>query len=80
MADLTVLGMALDLDDDSLLADNKVQPLCGFIVMKVLGPDGEIVYLSAATHGLKSIECLGMARYAVLKLEYGLLHEEDDDG
>jgi hypothetical protein len=74
-----VLGMPLDVTENDLIA--SVQPLCGFVVVKALNEDGEVVYCTAATPGLKSVECLGMARYAVLKLERGLLAgmEDDDD-
>lgn len=70
MADSTVLGMPLDVDpDDPILA---AQPLCGMVVVKAIDAGGDVVYLTAATGGLKSVECLGMARYAVLKLECGI--------
>lgn len=55
------------------------QPVCGFVVVKALNSGGEVCYLTAATDGLKSVECLGMARYAVLKLEQGILREDQDD-
>lgn len=72
-----ILGMPLDVTEDDGIA--SCQPLSGFVMVKALGADGEIRYLTAATDGLKSVECLGMARYAVLKLEHGLMREEDVD-
>lgn len=77
MTDCTVLGMPLDVGEGDGIA--TCQPLSGFVVVKALGEDGEIRYLTAATDGLKSVECLGMARYAVLRLEHGLMRGEDDD-
>jgi hypothetical protein len=71
-----VLGMPLDVGDGDPIA--SAQPLCGFVVIKALNGDGEVVYLTAATPGLKSVECLGMARYAVLKLERGLIADLED--
>jgi hypothetical protein len=65
--------MPLDVaEDDPITA---VTPLCGLVVVKALNGTGEVCYLTAATEGLKSVECLGMARYAVLKLERGLTRE-----
>ena len=79
MTGCLILGMPLDVAEGDPVA--SAQPLCGFVVVKALNGDGEVVYLTAATPGLKSVECLGMARYAVLKLERGLLAgmEDDDD-
>jgi len=78
MSEYTILGMPLDVD-----AENDqitlVQPLCGFIVIKALNEDGEVCYLTAATSGLKSVECLGMVRYAELKLERGLMTDLDEN-
>jgi hypothetical protein len=78
--DCTILGMPLDVNEDDAIA--TCQPVSGFVVVKALGGDGEIRYLTAATDGLKSVECLGMAEYAALKLRHGLARDmdgEDDD-
>lgn len=77
MADSTVLGMPLDVTEDDPVA--TCQPLSAMIVVKALDGDGDVVYLTAATEGLMSVECLGMARYAVLKLEQGLITRMDED-
>jgi hypothetical protein len=75
----SILGMSLDVEDDDEIV--TCQPVVGFVVVKALDGEGKIVYLAAATEGLKSVECLGMARFAVLKLEHGLTQamEEEDD-
>ena len=82
VTDHAILGMPLDVTDDDPIT--TVQPLCGFIVIKALDGDGEVRYMTAATGGLKSVECLGMARYAVLRLERGLVRQmaggEDNAG
>ena len=65
-----ILGMPLDVPGDDLIA--TAQPLCGMVIVKALDPGGEVVYLTAATPGLKSVECLGMVRYAALKLEHAI--------
>ena len=69
--DCTVLGMALDVGDDDVLV--TAQPLAAFIVVKALDEDGDIRYLTSATEGLQSVECLGMAEYAALRLRTGLV-------
>lgn len=51
-----------------------VTPLAGLVVMKVLDTDGNVAYLARATEGLSTVECLGMAHYAVGCLG-GLLSE-----
>jgi hypothetical protein len=62
--------MPLDAAEDDPIT--TAQPLCGLVIVKALDEDGEVVYLTAATDGLKSVECLGMAEYAVLRLKHGL--------
>ena len=57
--DCSLLGMRLDVGEGDEMA--TCQPLSGFAVVKALGSDGEVRYLTAATDGLKSVECLGMA-------------------
>ena len=75
--DCSLLGMPLDVaEDDEMTA---CQPLSGFAVVKALGSDGEVRYLTAATDGLKSVECLGMAEYAALKLRRGLARDMDGE-
>ena len=71
-----VFGMSLDVDEDDPIV--TCQPLAAFVAVKALNGDGEVCYLTAATDGLKSVECLGMARYAVLRLEHGLTRGEED--
>jgi hypothetical protein len=73
-----ILGMPLDAEPDDHIC--TAQPLCGMVVVKALGEDGKIYYLTGATEGLKSVECLGMAEYAVLRLKRGLEREIDDEG
>jgi hypothetical protein len=73
----TIFGMSLDVDQDDAII--TCQPVAGFVVIKALNDDGEVCYLSAATDGLKSVECLGMARYVMLKLERGLMRDEEDE-
>jgi len=72
-----ILGMPLDLSENSAIA--VCQPLCGFVVIKALDEDGDICYLTAATADLQSVECLGMAEYAVLKLKRGLARQLGDE-
>jgi hypothetical protein len=72
-----ILGMPLDLAEDSAIAG--CQPLCGFVVVKALDEDGDVCYLTAATHDLESVECLGMAEYAALKLRRGLARRLDGE-
>jgi len=73
MSDCTVLGMALDAGEDDLI--RSAQPLSALVVVKALCGDA-IVYLTAATEGLQSVECLGMAEYAALRLRHGLTPRE----
>lgn len=73
----SILSMELDVDEDSPLL--SCQPLCGFVVIKALDEEGRICYHAAATANLKSVECLGMAEYAVLKLRHGLMREFDEE-
>jgi hypothetical protein len=77
VADCTILGMPLDVEEDDEIT--AITPVCGMVVVKGLGEDGEVVYCTAATDGLKSVECLGMARYAVLKLEHGLQRQMEEE-
>jgi hypothetical protein len=77
MADSTILGMLLDIAEDDPIA--TVQPLCGLVIIKALDEDGEVAYMTAATPDLMTVECLGMARYAVLKLENGLTARMNED-
>jgi hypothetical protein len=78
MSDSTVLGMSLDVGDDDPIA--SIQPLDGMVVVKGLDPDGDVVYCTAATKGLQSVECLGMAEYAVLRLKRGIASRLDGEG
>ena len=77
MADCTVLGMPLDVGENDWLA--TCQPLSAFVVVKAIDEDGDLRYLTAATPGLHSIECLGMAEYAALRLREGLAGRTRDD-
>ena len=72
-----ILGMPLDVADDDLIA--TAQPLSGFVMVKALDSDGDLLYLTAATEGLTSVECLGMAEYAALKLRHGLAERLEGD-
>lgn len=77
----SILGMPLDVDDDDAIM--TCQPVCGLVIIKALDENGEIVYFSAATDGLKSVECLGMVEYTSLRLKHGLmqaLEEEEEEG
>lgn len=71
-----LLGMPLDQDEPFAPG---LTPVSGFLVVKVLNDEGKVSYLSAATDGLTSVEALGMARWAVLKLECGLAAEFEED-
>jgi hypothetical protein len=62
--------MALDAPEDDSI--RTAQPLSGFVVIKALTEDGQIRYLTGATEGLMSVECLGMVEYAALRLRRGL--------
>lgn len=72
-----LLGLPLDIGEDSL----EGTPLCGFLVVKMLNDEGQVCFTAVATEGITSVECLGLARWAVLKLEHGLTAEfgEDDE-
>jgi hypothetical protein len=72
-----VLGLPLNIPDREL----EGTPLCAFVVVKLLNADGRVCHVAAATPDFTPVECLGMARWAMLKLEHGLLaeFEEDDD-
>lgn len=72
-----ILGLPLDAAEDDQIAD--ITPLCALVVVKGLDEDGHVVYCTGATDGLKSVECLGMAEYAVLKLKRGLARELDEE-
>jgi hypothetical protein len=63
----TILGMALEAGEGDPIC--TAQPLCGMVVVKALDEHGDLVYLTGATEGLTSVECLGMARFAAVKLE-----------
>lgn len=69
--------MPLDADDNDLVMN--ITPLCGFAVVKGLNEDGEVCYATVATQGLKSIECLGMAEYAILRLKQGLIRDIENN-
>lgn len=74
----TVLGMPLDVGEDDTIT--TVQPLGAFTVVKALDEDGDVVYCTAATEGLPSVECLGMAEYAAMKLRTGMAARMAGDG
>lgn len=78
MSAALVLGMPLDGEPDDPI--NTATPLCALVVVKALNEDGHEQYYTAATGGLKSVEALGMAEYAVLKLKVGLKRELDEEG
>lgn len=78
MDEFKVLGMDLSVEEDDVLV--TAQPFSAFIVVKAFDADGDVVYLTAATEGLQSVECLGMAEFAALKLRNGMtrcLHDDD---
>lgn len=77
MIDCKVLGMDLNVDEDDVLVTS--QPLSAFVVVKALDEEGDIVYLTAATEGLQSVECLGMAEFAALKLRAGMARFRTND-
>ena len=78
MAEPLVLGMSLDAAEDDPI--RRAQPLSAFVVVKALDDDGEIMYLAGATEGLNSVECLGMAELAVIKLKAGLERRHCGEG
>jgi hypothetical protein len=71
-----VLGMPLYVHDDDPIV--TAQPISALVVVKALDEDGNVVYLTGATAGLLSVECLGMAEYAILKLRNGIITDLDD--
>lgn len=75
--DVTVLGMPLYAHENDQI--RTAQPIAAVVIAKVLDEEGHVDYVTAATEGLKSVEALGMARYAQLKLEHGLTAAMDDD-
>ena len=75
MDELTVLGLPLEADEDDDIRD--CTPLCAVVILKALDSNGEVRYYTSATAGLKSVEALGMVRYAGLKLEHGLVDNEE---
>ena len=78
MADCTVLGMPLDVDGGDVMV--TAQPIAAFVIVKALDEDGDLVYLAGATEGLPTVECLGMAEYAVLRLRHGLTQRLPESG
>ena len=73
----TVLGMPLDVGEDDLIT--SIQPLAAVVIVRGLDGDGDMVYATAATEGLHSLDAWAMARYAALKLETGMagrMHNE----
>lgn len=69
MPDAHVLGLPLVLGDgdDAALA----QPLSALVIAKCFDPGAElsVSYAVRSTAGLSVVEALGLARYAVLRLE-----------
>lgn len=72
--DCTVLGMRLDVGDDNAIV--AAQPISAVVIVKAFGEDGDVVYL---TEGLHSVECLGMAEYASVRLKAALAQRHDGD-
>jgi hypothetical protein len=77
VSDSLILGMPLALGEDDELAD--AQPLAALVVVKCLAADGSIAYCARSTEGVQTVEALGMARYAVLKLEQAIWQRGDDE-
>ena len=78
--DYKICGLPLDLHEDDAL--KRATPLEGVTVIKGLNEDGDAAYYVRATESLTTVECLGMAQLAVLKLKRGLINNdlrEDDD-
>ena len=48
---------------------DSATPLAALVILKALDEDGEVAYFVRATDSLSSVEALGMAHYAVLRLE-----------
>ena len=64
-------------------ADDIGQPVAALVIVKTFDGDSEIgvCYRVRATGGLSTVEALGMADYAALRLREGLRRRlEDDDG
>ena len=61
----TVCGLPID------GAEEVTQPLAALVVVKCFDPDSEVgvSYRVRATTGLSSVEALGMADFAVLRLK-----------
>ena len=47
---------------------DDVTPLAALVIVKALDEDGDVAYYCKATEGLSSVEALGMAGYADVKL------------
>ncbi len=57
------------------------QPLAALVIVKSFDGDSEVgvSYQVRATEGLSTVECLGMANLAVLRLANALTGGSDDD-
>lgn len=72
MADCTVFGMPIDLEESDRDWVSGGQPLGALVIVKMIGDDGEVGYYTGATERLPTVEALGMARYAQLTLEHAI--------
>ncbi|MCW2904455.1 MAG: hypothetical protein JWO67_6720 [Streptosporangiaceae bacterium] len=63
----TVLGMKLDTEHADL-----AQPLAALVVVKGLDAEGRVAYWAMATEDIQTVEALGMANYAKVRLEKSL--------
>ena len=68
-----VCGLPLvDMPDD-------VTPLAALVVLKALDGDGEVTYLARASEGVTTVEAVGMAALADLRLRAALGSTDDED-
>ena len=76
MAEPAVCGLPLEGGEDT------GQPVAALVILKTFDQDSEVgvCYQVRATDGLSTVEALGMADYAVLRIRDGLsCHGKGDD-
>ena len=66
MPDSSVAGLPMRWEDGE---NNQIFPMAALVVLKGVDMDGDEVYLVTNSEGLKSVDALGMAHFAVLTIE-----------
>jgi hypothetical protein len=71
---VTVCGLPLEGGEDI------GQPVAALVIVKTFDEDSEVgvCYQVRATGGLSTVEALGMADYAVIRISEALKHREDE--